>query len=55
MIILRHILLVKYIRKLDRVIQEATGKSASHEVTDQSYINFLSAFFARIKAQVRRP
>ena len=38
-------LLVKSIRKLDGVIQEVTGKSASHEVTDQGYINYLSSLF----------
>ena len=48
-------LLVKYIRKLDGVIQEVTGKSASHEVTDQGYINFLSSLLQESKLRSEDP
>ena len=48
-------LLVKYIRKLDGVIQEVTGKSASHEVTDQGYINFLSSLLQESKLRSEEP
>ena len=48
-------LLVKYIRKLDSVIQEVTGKSASHEVTDQGYTNFLSSLLQESKLRSEDP
>ena len=48
-------LLVKYIRKLDSVIQNVTGKSASHEVTDQGYINFLSGLLQESKLRSEDP
>lgn len=48
-------LLVKYIRRLDSVIQEVTGKSASHEVTDQGYINFLSTLLNESKLRSEDP
>ena len=48
-------LLVKYIKKLDGVIQEVTGKSANHEVTDQGYINFLSSLLQESKLRSEEP
>lgn len=50
-----HALLVKYIRKLDGVIQEVTGKLASHQVTDQGYINFLSSLLRESKLRSEHP
>ena len=43
------VLVVKYIRKLDAIIQKVTGKSASHEVADQGYINLLSSLLQESK------
>lgn len=50
-----HSLLIRYIRKLDGVIQEVTGKLASHEVTDQGYINFLSSLLQESKLRSEDP
>ena len=48
-------LLVRHIRKLDSVIQDVTGKSANHEVTDQGYINFLSGILQESKLRSEDP
>ena len=40
---------------MDGVIQEVTGKSASHEVTDQGYINFLSSLLQESKLRSEEP
>ena len=49
------LLLYKYIKQLDDIVQNITRKATHHDYTDQGYINFLSGLLSDSKLRSEKP